>query len=49
MLFGASLFFASISTRLRSSTPRLVVLGLGYKLFIGSVIWIATFPISLSV
>jgi hypothetical protein len=49
VLFAASLFFAGISTRLRSPTPRMVVLGLGYTLFLGSLIWIATFPVSLSV
>jgi hypothetical protein len=49
VLFAASLFFAGISTRLRSLTPRMVVLGLGYALFLGSAIWIATFPVSLSV
>jgi hypothetical protein len=49
VLFAASLFFAGISTRLRSLTPRTVVLGLGYSLFLGSSIWIATFPVSLSV
>jgi hypothetical protein len=49
VLFAAALFFAGISTRLSSSTPRIVVLGLGYTLFVGSLIWIATFPVSLSV
>ena len=49
VLFAAALFFAGISTRLNSSTPRMVVLGLGYTLFVGSLIWIATFPVSLSV
>jgi hypothetical protein len=49
VLFAASLFFAGISTRLRSPTARMVVLGLGYSLFLGSLIWIATFPVSLSV
>ena len=49
VLFAAALFFAGISTRLDSSTPRRVVLGLGYTLFVGSLIWIATFPVSLSV
>jgi hypothetical protein len=49
VLFAAALFFAGISTRLSSSTPRMVVLGLGYTLFVGSLIWIATFPVSLSV
>jgi hypothetical protein len=49
VLFAASLFFAGISTRLGSPRTRMVVLGLGYALFLGSVIWIATFPVSLSV
>jgi hypothetical protein len=49
VLFAAALFFAGISTRLRSRTPRMVVLGLGYGLFLGSLIWIATFPVSVSV
>jgi hypothetical protein len=49
VLFAASLFFAGISTRLHSPTPRMAVLGLGYVLFLGSAIWIATFPVTLSV
>jgi hypothetical protein len=49
VLFASSLFFAGISTRLRSPTTRVVVLGMGCALFLGSVIWIATFPVSLSV
>ena len=36
VLFASALFFAGISTRLHSSTPRKVVLGLGYALFLGS-------------
>jgi hypothetical protein len=49
VLFAASLFFAGISTRLHTSAARMVVLGLGYVIFVGSVVWIATFPVSLSV
>jgi hypothetical protein len=49
VLFAASLFFAGISTRLHSAAPRLLVLGLGYVLFLGSLAWIATFPVSLTV
>jgi hypothetical protein len=49
VLFAASLFFAGISTRLRSPPTRFAILGLGYALFFGSLIWIATFPVSLSV
>ena len=49
VLFAAALFFAGISTRLASPTPRMAILALGYALFLGSAIWIATFPVSLSV
>ena len=49
VLFAAALFFAGISTRLRSPTQRLLVLGLGSVLFIGTLVWVATFPVSLSV
>ena len=49
VLFAASLFFAGISTRLRAPTAKTVVLGLGCTVFLGAVIWIATFPVSLSV
>ncbi len=49
VLFAVSLFFAGISTRLHSPNARMVVLGLGYALFLGSVIWVATFPVSVSV
>jgi hypothetical protein len=49
VLFAASLFFAGISTRLSSRKARVVVLGLGYALFVGGLIWIATFPVSLDV
>jgi hypothetical protein len=49
VLFAVALFFAGISTRLHSLAPRMVVLGLGYALFLGGTVWIATFPVSLSV
>lgn len=49
VLFASALFFAGISTRLSSGTARLTVLGLGYVLFLGTVIWIATFPVSVAV
>ena len=44
VLFAASLFFAGISTRLQSRQARAAILGLGYLLFAGTVVWIATFP-----
>ena len=49
VLFAVSLFFAGISTRLHGPRARMVVLGLGYLLFFGSVIWIATLPALISV
>lgn len=49
VLFAASLFFAGISTRLRGSAPRLVIVGFGYAMFLGTVVWIATFPVTVSV
>ena len=48
-LFAASLFFAGISTRLHARAPRSVVLGLGYALFLGTVVWILTFPVNVPV
>ena len=48
VLFASALFFAGISTRLQSSTSRNVVLAIGYVTFLGAVIWLATFPVSLS-
>jgi hypothetical protein len=49
VLFAVSLFFAGISTRLHSIGPRTAILGLGYVLFLGTVAWLATFPIEVAV
>jgi hypothetical protein len=49
VLFAASLFFAGISTRMRSQGSRAAILGVGYTLFLGTVIWLATFPVTISV
>jgi hypothetical protein len=49
VLFAASLFFAGISTRLHERGARAAILGLGYALFLGTVVWIATFPVSVAV
>jgi hypothetical protein len=48
VLFASCLFFAGLSTRLRTPTTRAVVLGLGCVLFLGTVAWIATFPVTVS-
>ncbi len=49
VLFAVSLFFAGISTKLRGAGPRLVLLGLGCVVFIGTAVWILTSPISVSI
>jgi hypothetical protein len=49
VLFASALFFAGISTKLGAPRPRAVVLGLGCTVFLGTLLWIATSPISLSV
>ena len=36
VLFAAALFFAGVSTRLHGRTPRMIVIGLGYTMFLGS-------------
>jgi hypothetical protein len=49
VLFAASLFFAGISTKLTLPRQRLAVLGLGWLLFLGTAVWLATFPVTVSV
>jgi hypothetical protein len=49
VLFAGVLFFAGISTKLRSAALRRVLLGFGVVVFLGTVVWLATFPVSISV
>jgi hypothetical protein len=49
VLFAMSLFFAAITTRLHGPSARVAILGLGYALFLGTAIWLATFPVSIAV
>jgi hypothetical protein len=49
VLFAVSLFFAGMSMRLRARGLQAVLLGLGVTVFVGTVIWLATQPISVSV
>jgi len=49
VLFAVSLFFAGISTKLTNHRIRGVVVGVGCAIFLVAAIWIATFPVSLSV
>lgn len=48
VLFAASLFFAGISTRLRTRSAEVAILGLGCVLFLGTLVWLATFPVSVA-
>ena len=48
VLFASSLFFAGISMKLESLRARVAILGLGCVLFVGTLIWVATFPVQLT-
>ncbi|HSC90227.1 MAG TPA: hypothetical protein VLB86_01085 [Gaiellaceae bacterium] len=49
VLFAAVLFFAGISTKMRTPVLRRVLLGFGLVVFVGTAVWLATFPVSISV
>jgi hypothetical protein len=49
VLFAVSLFFAGISTRTTAPGSRRVLLGIGCLLFVGTVAWLATFPVSVDI
>jgi hypothetical protein len=49
VLFAASLFFAGMSTKLSDPRLRRIAIALGCFLFLGTAIWIATFPVSIAV
>jgi hypothetical protein len=49
VLFAVALFFGGMSTKLRGEGQRKVLLGVGCVVFLGAAIWIATFPVSVSV
>lgn len=49
VLFAVALFFAGMSTKLTDPRLRTITLACGCVLFLGTVIWIATFPISLAI
>ena len=46
VMFAAALFFAGMSTRLTTPRGRAFTLGLGYLVFLGTVAWLATFPVN---
>ena len=49
VLFSVALFFAGMSTRLSDRRLRMVAVGIGCAVFLGTLVWIATSPVSLSV
>ena len=49
VLFASSLFFAGISIKLGSLRTRIAILALGCLLFLGTAIWVATFPTQLTI
>lgn len=48
VLFASALFFAGISTKLSTHNARLLTLCLGWALFLGTAIWLTTFPVQLT-
>jgi hypothetical protein len=49
VLFAVSLFFAGMSTRLGTRGLREALLVVGYIVFGGAVMWIATSPVSVGI
>jgi len=49
VLFASALFFAGMSTKLTSPKLRIVMLAIGCAVFLGTAIWIATSPVSVTV
>ena len=49
VLFAIALFFAGISTKLRSLRQREVLLAVGWLIFLATAVWIATSPVSFSI
>ena len=49
VLFAVALFFAGMSTKLTAPGLRKAMLVVGYVIFLGTVVWIATSPISVAV
>ena len=48
VLFAVALFFAGMSTKLGTPRLRMITVALGCAIFLGTVIWIATFPVSVA-
>ena len=48
VLFAIALFFAALSTRLTSRDLQLALVAMGYIVFLGTAIWLATQPVSIN-
>ena len=49
VLFSVALFFAGVSTKLGTARLRATLLALGCLIFVGTLVWVATSPVSVSV
>jgi hypothetical protein len=47
VLFAVALFFAGMATKLRSLRKQEVLLVLGWVLFLGAAVWVATLPVTI--
>ena len=48
VLFAVALFFAGMSTKLSGPGARKALLIVGCVMFVGTAVWIATFPVSVA-
>ncbi len=49
VLFASALFFAGMSAKLTAPNLRIAMLSMGCAVFIGTAVWIATSPVSISI
>ena len=49
VLFAASLLFAGISTKLSAARYKVWIISFGYVIFFGTLVWVATFPVTVSI
>jgi hypothetical protein len=48
VLFACSLFFARMTLRLLWRTASLILVGLGWIVFVGTLVWVATLPVQMA-
>ena len=48
VLLATALFFAGLSTKLESETAQSLILGLGWVVFLGALVWLATLPVEVT-